>query len=108
MESLKEFFLLDTLENQIKVFKIVKSTHTIKIGITERNIRTLFDMVRAMMLHASFKWENGIDSSLWPMVVSYNTYVFNHLSNNKIIVPIDLFFGSHFPRHRLLDIHLWE
>ena len=76
-------------------------------GIAERNIRTVSDMSRAMMLHASLKWKNGIDSSLWPMAVNYATYVFNHLPSHNGLAPVDLFTGSQLPRHRLLDIHTW-
>ena len=60
-----------------------------------------------MMLHASLKWKNGIDSSLWPMEVNYATYVFNHLPNDKGNASINLFSGSQLLRHRLLDIHTW-
>ena len=77
-------------------------------GIAERNIRTVSDMSRAMMLHASLKWKNGIDSSLWPMAVNYATYVFNHLPSHNGLAPVDLFTGSQLPRHRLLDIHTWR
>ena len=60
-------------------------------GIAERNIRTVSDMSRAMMLHASLWWKNGIDSSLWPMAVDYATYVCNHLQSHNGLAPVDLF-----------------
>ena len=52
-------------------------------SITKHNIRTVSDMSRAIMLHASLWCKNRIDSSLWSMAVDYATYVFNHLQSHN-------------------------
>jgi hypothetical protein len=78
-----------------------------KNGVAERAVQSVSNMARAILLHASAHWKNGIDSSLWPMAVTYATYIYNHLPNAQGLCPADLFTGSTVPRHRLLDIHVW-
>jgi hypothetical protein len=78
-----------------------------KNGVAERAVQSVSNIARAMLLHASAHWKNGIDSSLWPMAVSYATYQYNHLPNAQGLCPADLFTGSTVPRHRLRDIHVW-
>ena len=76
-------------------------------GIAERSIRTVSNMARAMLLHAAAHWKNGVDSSLWPMAVTYAVYVYNNTPNAQNLYPVDLFTGSAVPRHRLRDLHTW-
>jgi hypothetical protein len=78
-----------------------------KNGVAERAVQSVSNMARAMLLHASAHWKNGIDSSLWPMAVKYATHLYNHLPNAQGLCPADLFTGSTVPRHRLQDIHVW-
>jgi hypothetical protein len=70
-------------------------------------VQSVSNIARAMLLHASAHWKNGIDSSLWPMAVAYATYQYNHLPNAQGLCPADLLTGSTVPRHRLRDIHVW-
>ena len=76
-------------------------------GVAERAIKTISEISRCLLLHASVHWKNGIDSSLWPMAVDYATYLYNHIPNEKGLAPCDLFFGTHSPRHKLRDLHVW-
>ena len=76
-------------------------------GVAERSILTVSNMARAMLLHASMRWKQGIDSSLWPMAVNYATHVYNHLPNEHGIAPADIFTGTTVPRHKLRDLHVW-
>ena len=78
-----------------------------KNGIAERSIQSVSNMVRALILHASAHWTNGIDASLWPMAVTYATHLYNHLPNERGLCPADLFTGSTAPWHCLKDLHLW-
>jgi hypothetical protein len=78
-----------------------------KNRVAERAVQSVSNMARAMLLHLSAHWKNGIDSSLWPMAVTYATYLYNHLPNASGLCPADLFTGSTVPRHRLQDIHVW-
>ena len=78
-----------------------------KNGIAERAVQSVSNMARALLLHASAHWKDGIDSTLWPMAVTYATYLYNHLPNAHGLCPADIFTGSTVPRHRLKDIHVW-
>ena len=48
-------------------------------GVAEQAIQTISNMARAMLLHASMHWKQGIDSIMWPMAVHYATYASNIL-----------------------------
>ena len=52
------------------------------------------------MLHASVRWKNGIDASLWPMATTYAVYIYNHMPDRDGIAPADLFSVFQFPRHK--------
>jgi hypothetical protein len=78
-----------------------------KNGIAERAVRSVSNMARALILHASTHWKDGIDASLWPMAVTYATHLYNQLPNERGLCPADIFTGSTVPRHRLKDIHVW-
>lgn len=62
------------------------------------------EKARAMLLHAALHWKDGVSSFLLPMAVQYEAYQYNHLPNT----PADLFTGSTFPCHKLLQMHTWE
>jgi hypothetical protein len=70
-----------------------------KNGVAERAVRSVSNMAQALLLHASCKWRDGIDSSLWPMAVKYAVYLFNHLPNAQKSCPADIFTGNNVPRH---------
>ena len=47
-----------------------------KNGIAERAVKTVSNMSRAMILHVSAHWKDGIlDPSLWPMAVTFAAYL---------------------------------
>ena len=52
-------------------------------------------------------WKNSIDSSFWPMAVSYAMYLYNHLPQGNDIAPADLFMGTQVPCHKLKNMHTW-
>ena len=78
-----------------------------KNGVAERAVRSVSNMARTLLLHASTHWQGGLDSSYWPMAVTYATYLYNHLPTAQGLCPADIFTGSTVPRHRLKDIHVW-
>jgi hypothetical protein len=75
-------------------------------GVAERAIQSISNMARAMILHSSMHWKDGIDASLWHMAVTYATHIYNNTPNNGVS-PMDIFTGSTIPRHRLMDTHVW-
>ena len=78
-----------------------------KNAVAERSICTLSECARALLLHAALHWKSGIDSSLWPLAVSYAAYLYNHLPNAQGIAPADLFTRVQIPRHKLKSFHTW-
>ncbi len=76
-------------------------------GFAERAIRTISNMARAMLLHASAHWKHGIDSTMWPMAVQYATYTYNTLPQLNGTSPNDIFFGTRVPCHKLCNLHVW-
>jgi hypothetical protein len=63
-------------------------------------------MARAMILHASMHWKDGINASLRHMAVNHGIHIYNN-TPNKGVTPANIFTGSTDPRHRLLDLHVW-
>ena len=57
-------------------------------------------------MHDTFYLQT-IDSTLWPMAVTYAVHLYNHAPNNHFLCPADLYTGSTIPRHRLRDLHTW-
>ena len=80
-----------------------------KNGVAERAVQSVSKNIsRALILHASAHWKNGIDSSLWPMApVTYAAHLYNHLPNAEGLCPADIFTGSTVPRHQIKDLHVW-
>jgi hypothetical protein len=91
--------------HQIMRFCVTNAHH--QNGVSERAIQTISNMARSMILHASMHWKDGIYASLWPQAMTYATHVYNTTRKDGVF-PADIFFGSAFPRHRLMDLHVWE
>mmetsp|Transcript_15021 Transcript_15021/g.28265 ORF Transcript_15021/g.28265 Transcript_15021/m.28265 type:complete len:2300 (+) Transcript_15021:159-7058(+) len=91
--------------NQLIHYCGVNAHH--KNGIAERGIRTVSEIARSLLLHASAHWPTGVDGTLWPMAVDYACYLYNTLPNHLGTCPADLFIGSVAPRHKLRDLHVW-
>jgi hypothetical protein len=78
-----------------------------KNGIAERAVQSVSNISRALILHASAHWKDGIDLSLWPMAVTYATHLYNHLPTATGLCPADVFTGRTVPCHCLQDLHVW-
>jgi Reverse transcriptase (RNA-dependent DNA polymerase) len=78
-----------------------------KNGVAERAVKSISNMARAMLLHASSHWKDNVDASLWPMAVKYAVHLFNNLPNEQNLCPADIFMGVTIPRHRLASLHVW-
>jgi hypothetical protein len=63
-------------------------------------------MARVMIKNLSMHWKDGIAASIWPMEVTYATYIYNNTPNNGVLV-MDIFTGSTIPCHRLMDAYVW-
>jgi hypothetical protein len=78
-----------------------------KNAVAERAIRTVSELARSLLLHASVHWPNGVEGSLWPMAVDYATHLYNTLPNQHGVCPSDLFTGTTIPRHKIRELHVW-
>jgi hypothetical protein len=63
-------------------------------GVVERAIQTVSNLARAMILHASVHWKDGVDASLWPMNVTYAIHVYKNTPGDNAIFPADIFTGG--------------
>jgi hypothetical protein len=64
-------------------------------GITERHIRKLQDHAQAMLIHATKRWPNKIDSYLWPYTLKMANETYNHPPSLKgSVPPIETFASS--------------
>jgi hypothetical protein len=64
-------------------------------GVAERAIQKISNMARAMILHASMHWRDGIDASLWPNAVNNAIHIYNN-NPKKGVTPAYIFIGSMF------------
>lgn len=48
-------------------------------GVAERNIRTVTEWARAMMLNASLHWPEQATLDTWPFALDYTIYLFNQM-----------------------------
>jgi hypothetical protein len=61
-------------------------------GIAESAIQIISNMSRTMMLHATIRWPDMMNSTLWPLSMEYATYIHNHTPKLECsIAPIDIF-----------------
>jgi hypothetical protein len=63
-------------------------------------------MVRAMILHPSMHWKDGIDASLCQKALRYVTHMYNNNPKNGVS-QMDIFTASTVTRHRLMVIHVF-
>ena len=98
---------VDEIRNRTQMIRYCGVNDHHKNSIAERSIRTVTEMSRAMILHASVHWKDQVEPTLWPMAVDYAVYLYNHLPNEKGIAPADIFSGTRTPRHKLRDMHVW-
>ena len=61
-----------------------------------------------MMLHASLRWPEVSDASLWPMALSYAVYLWNITpSMDTGLALLELFSGSKFDFPLIHNTHVW-
>jgi hypothetical protein len=77
-----------------------------KNGVTERTIRSVSNMARAMLQHASSTWKNGKGTSFGTIAFKYAVYLYNHLPNAQLLCPADLFMGIIVPRQLMFEVVL--
>ena len=53
-------------------------------GKAGRNIQTVQNMARSMLLHASLHWEAIYDPELWPYAMSHAVFIYNHFPQKDL------------------------
>eukprot|EP00804_Cyclotella_cryptica_P011604 CCRYP_020926-RA/>CCRYP_020926-RA protein AED:0.37 eAED:0.37 QI:0/0/0/1/0/0/2/0/251 len=77
-------------------------------GIAERAIRTVTNMARVNMLHATLHWSERSFIDLWPLAMNYAVWVYNRLPQHGAgLSPKELFSGIKFPRSGLPCAHVF-
>jgi hypothetical protein len=79
-------------------------------GSAERNIQTIVNMARTMMLHAALRSPSGfITADLWPMAMDHAAWLFNRIPSLETgLAPIEVWSRSTQRSRALLsDCHVW-
>ena len=70
----------------------------------ERNIQTIFNMARAMLLHFAIHWPQAAHTNLWPFAVDHAIYIWNQLPNQTTkLSPAEHFTSTTFQNHHHLQ-----
>jgi hypothetical protein len=75
----------------------------------ERNIQSIFNMARAMLIHFAMHWPQASSTDLWPFAVDQAVHIWNHLPNSDTkLSPIELFTKTKFHNHHhLQNLHVF-
>lgn len=102
-------FMADLMNSEQSVrFSGVGAAH--QNGSAERNIQTIVNMARTMMLHAALRSPSGyISPDLWPMAMDHAVWLYNHIPSLETgLAPIELWSRSTQRSRTLLsDCHVW-
>jgi hypothetical protein len=74
-------------------------------GIAERNIRTVSDRARSMLLHAIEKWPGAITLELWPFALKMAVDIHNATPGKSGLSPEEIFTKQKARQDRLVDFH---
>jgi hypothetical protein len=75
----------------------------------ERNIQSIFNMARAMLIHFAMHWPQASSTDLWPFAVDQAIYIWNHLPDSDTkLSPIEMFTQTKFHNHHhLQNLHVF-
>jgi hypothetical protein len=93
-------------QGQTRFFSGVGAHHQ---NYAERNIQTIFNMSRAMMIHFAMHWPQVAETNLWPFAVDHAVYLWNRIPNKSTkLAPIDIFTTLlHFGNNDLQRLHVF-
>jgi hypothetical protein len=96
------------IKNQRQSHKLsgVRAHHQ---NYAERNIQSIFNMARAMLIHFAMHWPQASSTDLWPFAVDQAIYIWNHLpASDTKLSPIELFTQTKFHNHHhLQNLHVF-
>jgi hypothetical protein len=75
----------------------------------ERNIQSIFNIARAMLIHFALHWPQASSTDLLPFAVDQAIYIWNHLPDSDTkLNPIELFTQTKFHNHHhLQNLHVF-
>ena len=93
-------------QGQTRFFSGVGAHHQ---NYAERNIQTIFNMARAMLIHFAMHWPQVAETNLWPFAVDHAVYLWNRIPNKSTkLAPIDIFTTLlHFGNNDLQRLHVF-
>ena len=94
-------------QRQKRTFSGVGAHHQ---NYAERNIQTIFNMARALLLHFAVHWPQMADAQLWPFAVDHAIYLWNNLPahDDTKLCPLELFTDTlHHNHHHLQRLHVF-
>jgi hypothetical protein len=74
-------------------------------GIAERNIRTMCDRTRTMLLHAMQRWPEAVTIDLWPFALKLAVDIHNATPGPSGLSPEEIFSRQKSRQDRLHDYH---
>ena len=79
-----------------------------KNGVAERSISTVSECARSLIIQSNTCWKSGIDYTICPLSVHYAAYMYNHMLSASNVSPVDVFYGTIFPHHKIRTFHVWQ
>ncbi len=74
-------------------------------GIAERNIRTVCDRARTMLLHAILRWPQTVSVEMWPFALKLAVDIHNATPGPSGLSPEEIFSRQKARQDRLTDFH---
>jgi hypothetical protein len=100
----KKEYLRNIEENQQSISLAGINNHS-QNGIAERNIRTICDRARTMILHAMERWPGVVGLDLWPFALKLAVDIHNATPGPSGLSPEEIFSKQKSRPDRLLDFH---
>ena len=95
------------LNHQTLKFSGVGAHH--QNGVTERSIRTVIQLARAMLLHSTLMWPDQANLELWPYAMNQAVYIYNRTpKSDSGLAPVELFSRTKFSSYdHLQRLHVF-
>jgi hypothetical protein len=96
---------LENIELNNQTITLSGVNHYSQNGIAKRNIRTIADRARSMLLHAIEKWPEAITMDMWPFALKMAVDVHNATPGRSGLSPEEIFTRQKSRQDRLMDYH---
>jgi hypothetical protein len=77
-------------------------------GRAERAIQTIVWKARTMMIHQQIMWPQEFHPNLWPLAMTYASFIYNHTPRKETgLSPMEIFTGSRMDCQYLRRCRVW-